>query len=188
MRDGAHKLSKNVEELREGILKARMLPFSNLTENLPRAVRDIAKQSQKEVTLELGGGEISLDRSVLEKMGDPLIHLIRNAVDHGFEAPEFREAGGKPKAGTIKVRAHAFMDNAVIEISDDGKGIDVARLRVKAMESGIEPDIVKNMTDEEALLLICTPGLSLKDIVTDVSGRGVGMDIVKESIEAIGGT
>ena len=188
LKDGVHRLGKTIEELHSGILDARMLPFSSLAENLPRIVRDVAKKSGKEVDFMVEGAQISLDRSILEGMGDPLVHLIRNSVDHGIETPEEREAAGKPRKGTITLRATAKKDRAVIEVHDNGKGIDAGRLKEKAISKGMPEDEARALSDNDALMLVCTPGLSTKDSVTDVSGRGVGMDVVKSVIEEIGGT
>ena len=188
VRDGIHELGKSIEELRGNILDARMLPFSDLTHSLPRIVRDISKKMGKEVDLIIKGGDISLDKSILEKMGDPLVHIIRNAVDHGIEVPGDRVAAGKGSKGRIRVSASTRRDNVIIEIIDDGAGIDTAKLRKHAVSNGIPADSVNAMNDKEALMLICHPGLSLAAEVTNVSGRGVGMDVVKDAIEKLGGS
>ena len=188
LKNGVHRLGKTIEELHSGILDARMLPFSSLAENLPRIVRDVAKKSGKEVDFKVEGAQISLDRSILEGMGDPLVHLIRNSVDHGIETPEEREAAGKPRKGTITLRATGKKDHAVIEVHDNGRGIDAGRLKEKAISRGMPEDEARALSDNDALMLVCTPGLSTKESVTDVSGRGVGMDVVKSVIEEIGGT
>jgi two-component system chemotaxis sensor kinase CheA len=187
-RESLHKMSLNIEELHEEILNARMLPINNLTQNLPRIVRDIAASSGKDVEILFEGTALKLDRAVLESMGDPLIHLVRNAVDHGIEEPRKRQASGKPTKGLITVRAREEGEFIALDVHDDGKGIDAGKLRAKAAMSGLTEAQVSAMTDDEALMLVCTPGLSLKETITDISGRGVGMDVVKSAIEAVGGT
>lgn len=183
-----HTLGKTIEALHTNILTSRMLPFGDLTLGLPRVVRDISRKGNKVVELKIEGGEISLDRSILEKMGDPLVHIIRNAVDHGIEIPAERKKAGKPAVGTIAVKAYGRKENAVIEVADDGGGIDCEKLRRKAAASGMPEESVRAMTDGEALMLVCRPGLSLASSVTEVSGRGVGMDVVKDVVEGLGGT
>ncbi|MBI2412977.1 MAG: chemotaxis protein CheW [Deltaproteobacteria bacterium] len=187
LKDGVHLLGKSINTLHQNILSARMLPIRDLTESLPRIVRDIANKAGKEVSLRVEGTEISLDRSILEDLGSPLVHIIRNAVDHGIETPVVRESEGKPRAGTITFRAHARKDRAVIEISDDGRGIDSEKIRMKAVEKGADPRKIAAMARKEALLLVCLPGLTSAETVTETSGRGVGMDIVKAVVEGLGG-
>ncbi|MDP2690216.1 MAG: ATP-binding protein [Deltaproteobacteria bacterium] len=187
-KDGVHMLGKSINTLHSSILSARMLPVADLTANLPRLVRDMAKKSGKEVELRSEGTEISLDRSILESLGSPLVHIIRNAVDHGIESPEERQAAGKPAAASISIRAFGRRNRAVIEVSDDGRGINAARIRERAIERGAPEKKVRAMTDKEACMLVCLPGVSSADTVTDTSGRGVGMDVVKASIEGLGGT
>ncbi len=187
-KDGVHMLGKSIDTLHSSILSARMLPVADLTANLPRLVRDMAKKSGKEVEFRAEGTEISLDRSILESLGSPLVHIIRNAVDHGIESPVERRAAGKPAAASISIRAFGRRDRAVIEVSDDGRGIDTARIRERAIERGVPEKKVRAMTDKEACMLVCLPGVSSADAVTDTSGRGVGMDVVKAAIEGLGGT
>lgn len=187
LKDGVHLLGKSINTLHQNILSARMLPIRDLTESLPRIVRDIANKAGKEVSLRVEGAEISLDRSILEDLGSPLVHIIRNAVDHGIETPVVRESEGKPRAGTITLSAHARKDRAVIEISDDGRGIDSEKIKMKAVEKGADPRKVAAMARKEALLLVCLPGLTSAETVTETSGRGVGMDIVKAVVEGLGG-
>jgi two-component system chemotaxis sensor kinase CheA len=188
LREGVHTLGKTIEELHTNILSARMLPFSDLTQNLPRIVRDISKKRANVVELNIEGGDISLDRSILEKMGDPLVHIIRNAVDHGIEPPVERKKADKPEKGSISVRAYGRKEMVSIEVADDGRGIDCEKLRQKAVSLGMPEESVRAMTDKETLKLICRPALSLADSVTEVSGRGVGMDVVKDAIEGLGGS
>lgn len=185
--NAVHSLEKTIEELNLNILEARMLPIESITQTLPRTVRDIAQRRGKEVELTLSGTDITLDRAILEGMGDPLIHIIRNAVDHGIEAPDIRTATGKPLKGRITVRAFDKKDHVLVEISDDGKGLEPGRLREKAIARGMSAEKVNTMNDAESLMLICIPGLSLASEVTDISGRGVGMDVVKSVVEGLGG-
>ncbi len=187
LKDSVHMFGKAVGGLHSSILSARMLPVEDLTASLPRVVRDIARKSGKEVELKTAGTEISLDRAILESLGSPLVHIIRNAVDHGIETPDERRAAGKPATATVTIHAYAKRDKAVIEVTDDGRGIDVKKVRAKAIERGVPEGKVRSMTDKEAMMLVCMPGLSSADTVTDTSGRGVGMDVVKDSIEGLGG-
>ena len=134
------------------------------------------------------GTDISLDRAILEGLGSPLVHIIRNAVDHGIESPAEREAAGKKRAGEITIRAFDKKDRAVIEVVDDGRGIDAQKIRSRAISHGMDERKVRAMTGKQALMLVCLPGVSSADIVTDTSGRGVGMDVVKDAVEGLGGT
>lgn len=188
LKDGVHMLGKTINTLHSSILGARMLPVEDLTASLPRVVRDIAKKNGKEVELKSEGTQISLDRAILEGLGSPLVHIIRNAVDHGIEGPGERVAAGKKSAGTITIRAYDRKDRAVIQVADDGRGIDVQKIRSRAISHGMNERKVHAMGDREALKLICLPGVSSADVVTDTSGRGVGMDVVKDAIEGLGGT
>lgn len=187
-KDGVHALGKSINSIYYNILSARMLPVEDLTEGLPRVVRDISRKSGKEVELKIEGADIRLDRSILEGLGSPMVHIIRNAVDHGIESRDERLSAGKPASGTISVRAYAGKDRAVIEISDDGGGIDLDRLKAKAASKGFSQARLASMTGKEVLLLVCVPGLSTSDNVTETSGRGVGMDVVKETVEGLGGS
>lgn len=185
--DAVHSLGKTIDELNSNILEARMLPIESIMHSLPRTVRDIAQRRDKDIELVLKGTEITLDRAILEGMGDPLIHIIRNAVDHGIEAPDIRVASGKPAKGRITVRAFDKGDHVLIEISDDGKGLDTDDLKEKALARAVSPEKINAMSDAELRMLICMPGLSLAKEVTDISGRGVGMDLVKSVVETLGG-
>ena len=187
LKDGIYSLGRTVNTLHGSILAARMLPIADLTEGLPRVVRDVCRASGKEVGIRVEGSELRLDRAILESLGSPLVHIIRNAVDHGIEPTDERTASGKPGPGSITVRAYSKKDRAVIEVSDDGRGINTAKLKDKALSKGFDAEKLRSMSEKEALMLICVPGLSSSDTVTEVSGRGVGMDVVKEAIEAIGG-
>jgi two-component system chemotaxis sensor kinase CheA len=169
-------------------MKSRMLPIENVFNRLPRVVRDVAAKRGKQVEFVMDGTETELDRSVIEEIGDPLLHLIRNAVDHGIEEPEERLAMGKPAAGCLKLSARHADSFILISIEDDGRGINLEAVKRKAVERGVvTQDQVDRMSDEEAVELIFAPGLSTAEAITDVSGRGVGMDVVRANIEKISG-
>ena len=188
LKDGVHMLGKSINTLHSSILGARMLPVEDLIAALPRVVRDIAKKNGKEGELKSEGTDINPDRAILEGLGSPLVHIIRNAVDHGIESPAEREAAGKKRAGEITIRAFDKKDRAVIEVVDDGRGIDAQKIRSRAISHGMDERKVRAMTGKQALMLVCLPGVSSADIVTDTSGRGVGMDVVKDAVEGLGGT
>ncbi|MCP3677040.1 MAG: hypothetical protein GY721_05470, partial [Deltaproteobacteria bacterium] len=188
LEENIHRLGKSLERLYTMILEARMLPVEDLTHNLPRMVRDMSKGCGKEVDLSVSGKEIKLDKLVLEKMGDPLIHLVRNAIDHGIEPPVERQKRGKPPKGRLSISVRRRPENVVMEIRDDGRGINITALREKALKMGTPPDRLEGMSKKDLLLMTCLPGMSLAEEVTDISGRGVGMDIVKEGVESISGS
>jgi two-component system chemotaxis sensor kinase CheA len=188
LKDAIHLVGKTVNSLHTSILTARMLPIGDLTEGLPRVIRDITSKTGKSVSLEIEGAEISLDRAILEDLGGPLVHIIRNAVDHGIEDPSVREQAGKDPAGTIKITAYARKDRIVLEVSDDGRGIDIEKVKVKAAADGVSMERIRRMSPQDLLMLVCTPGLSTSTEVSDTSGRGVGMDVVKKAVEALGGS
>lgn len=175
------------QQLQEQVMAVRMMPIANVFRRFPRIVRDLASTLGKNVILETSGEETELDKQVIEEVSDPLTHLIRNAVDHGLETPAQRLAAGKPAEGRIHLRAFHEGGNVVIEIADDGAGINAQRVRQKAIDRGlIAADAV--MTDDEANQLIMLPGFSTAEKITDVSGRGVGMDVVKRNVEALNGS
>ena len=175
------------QQLQEQVMAVRMMPIANVFRRFPRIVRDLASTLGKNVILETSGEETELDKQVIEEVSDPLTHLIRNAVDHGLETPAQRLAAGKPAEGRICLRAYHEGGNVVIEIADDGAGINAQRVRQKAIDRGlIAADAV--MTDEETNQLIMLPGFSTAEKITDVSGRGVGMDVVKRNVEALNGS
>lgn len=185
----AQRLSGITSELQEAIMKTRMQPIRSLWNRLPRVVRDAAAECAKEVQLVMEGAETELDRSVIEAIKDPLTHLVRNAVDHGVELPAERAASGKPTQGRVLLRAFHEGGLVMIEVSDDGGGIPVDRVRARALERGlVTPGQAERMTDAEWMNLIFVPGFSTADAVTTISGRGVGMDVVKSNLERIGGT
>lgn len=175
-------------DLQDQIMKARMMPIESVFNRFPRVIRDLAQKLNKDVKLELIGGETELDRSVIEVIGDPLLHILRNSLDHGLETPQDRKAAGKPAQGTIQLSARHQENHIVIEIIDDGRGIDVERVKSKAVANGlVSTEVADRMSDKEALQLIFASGLSTAKEVSEVSGRGVGMDIVKSNIQKLGG-
>jgi len=182
-------VEKLVNELHQQVLKIRMMPFSLLTDFVYRTVRDLAKRQVKEVDFCIEGDkEIELDRTVTEALIDPLIHLIRNAIDHGIESPPVRRAKGKA-VGRIKVRFSKERDMVKVEVEDDGQGIDLVEVKKKALERGIiNEKTLASLSEEALLMLLCEPGFSTSSTVTDVSGRGVGLDVVKSSVESLGGS
>jgi two-component system chemotaxis sensor kinase CheA len=181
-------IARITSELQDQIMKARMMPIETVFNRFPRVVRDLAHKLGKDVRLELVGGDTELDRSVIEVVGDPLLHILRNGVDHGIEAPVERQAAGKPRQGLIVVSARHEENHIVIEISDDGRGIDAGRARDKAVASGlVTPEAAERMSDKEAMRLIFASGLSTATEVSEVSGRGVGLDIVRSNIQRLGG-
>lgn len=176
-------------ELQEEVMKTRMQPIGNVWSQFPRTVRDVAVGCGKEVTIEMEGKETELDKTIIEAIKDPLTHLVRNAVDHGFELPDARVKSGKPRAGRLVLRAFHEGGQVNIEISDDGAGLNRERIRQKAVERGIvAAEQASRLTDREIFNLIFLPGFSTAEKVTNVSGRGVGMDVVKTNVEKIGGT
>ncbi len=175
-------------ELQEGVMKTRMQPIGNIWNKFPRVVRDLARSCDKRVELVMEGESTELDKTLIEAIKDPLTHLVRNAVDHGIEPPDRRLAAGKPAHGRLLLRAFHEGGQVNIEVSDDGAGLDAERIRDKALERGIiTPDQAARMTEREVLRLIFLPGFSTASRVTNVSGRGVGMDVVRNNIERIGG-
>lgn len=177
------------DQLQEEVMRARMLPISHLFDKFPRIIRDVARAAGKQVNLVIEGETTELDRSIIEVIGDPLIHLLRNAVDHGLELPEEREAAGKPPTGTVRLTAAPVEGQIVITVEDDGQGIDPTHVRQSAVERGLLPEEeATQLDDDEALELIFRPSLSTAKEVTEVSGRGVGMDVVRTNIERLGGS
>ena len=176
-------------ELQETVMDVRLVPLETATSRLPRVVRDISRDQGKEVSLEIEGGSIELDRTILDRIGDPLVHLVRNAVDHGIEPPKEREAGDKPRVGTVRLEADRARDRVQLTISDDGRGLDPDDLREAAIEADVlTPEEAAERSDESLYDLIFHPGLSTASAVTDISGRGVGMDVVKRTIESLDGS
>lgn len=185
----SQRLNLITTELQEGVMKTRMQPIRNAWSKLPRVVRDLAQSCCKKVAVQMEGADTELDKTILEAIKDPLTHIVRNSVDHGIEPPEVRVANGKPAEGTLWLRAFHEGGQVNIEIADDGGGINLERVRAKGLEKGlITEEQAASMSDREAMQLILLPGFSTAAKVTNVSGRGVGMDVVKTNVEKIGGT
>jgi two-component system chemotaxis sensor kinase CheA len=182
-------VDRSVSDLQNLMMNIRMIPLNQIFNRLPRVVRDVAQYDGKEVDFTIEGGETELDRSVMDGLNDPLLHLIRNAVNHGIESPDIREAAGKPRKGFVKLSAHRDRDNVIIELIDDGAGINIAKVKRKAVEKGlITQEAADLLTIDQAIDLLFQPGFSTADKITDISGRGVGLDVVRRSIEALKGT
>jgi two-component system chemotaxis sensor kinase CheA len=189
LKDAGAGISRIAEDLQTSVMAIRMLPVKTVFQRFPRMVRDLALNLGKEVQLVVEGETIELDKTILESIGDPLVHLVRNAVDHGLESPETRRAQGKNAAGRVMLRAANEAGSVVIEVEDDGRGLDVEVLKRKAVEKGlVSAKAASAMPPAEACRLVFLPGLSTAEKVTDVSGRGVGMDVVHHSISALQGT
>jgi two-component system chemotaxis sensor kinase CheA len=183
------RLDHLVGSLHSEVMKVRMMPLETVTQRLPRVVRDLARQRGKQVRLEVIGADIELDRAILEELGDPLIHILRNAVDHGLEDTKERAVAGKDETGRIVLRAYRERDMVYVEVIDDGRGMDLHRIKAKAVEKGIlSRDQAKVISDEETVMLVSRPGFSTATEITDVSGRGVGMDVVQSTVEGFGGS
>ncbi|TVR02469.1 MAG: chemotaxis protein CheA [Spirochaetaceae bacterium] len=186
-RSNAQNLGRIAGELQEGVMRIRMVPIAQIFSRFPRLVRDLSRSLEKKIKLEIEGEDTELDKSVIEDLLDPLIHCVRNSIDHGIEAPADRLEAGKPEAGTVLLKAGNEGNMIVIEISDDGRGINVDKVRARAIDRGvIHPG--KALTDVEAFNLIFDPGFSTAERITSVSGRGVGLDVVKRQIEKLNGT
>jgi len=181
-------LDKSISSLQDEVMRIRMVKIERIFSKFPRMVRDLSRKFNKEIEFEIEGQDTELDRTILDEISDPLVHLVRNAVDHGVESPEEREKAGKTKAGHIKLSARREKNNVIIEIEDNGKGIDVEIVKKKAVEKGILSSFdVENLSEEEIRMIIFAPGFSTKDAPTEISGRGVGMDVVKTTVEKLGG-
>ncbi len=185
----AQRLNLITTELQESVMKTRMQPIGNVWSKFPRVVRDLSTQLGKQVRIEMEGKETELDKTIIESIKDPLTHLVRNSVDHGIESPETRIAAGKPAEGCLTLRAYHEGGQVIIEICDDGAGLNFERIRKKAIDRGlVTAESASRMSEREAAQMILLPGFSTAEKVTAVSGRGVGMDVVKTNIERIGGT
>jgi len=185
----SQRLNLITSELQEGVMKTRMQPVGNVWSKFPRVVRDLALQLGKQVRIEMEGEDTELDKTIIEAIKDPLTHIVRNSVDHGIESPQARVAAGKPAEGRLFLRAFHEGGQVNIEVSDDGAGIDIERVRARAVERNLlTPDQAARMGDREIANVIFLPGFSTAAAVTNISGRGVGMDVVKTSVEKIGGT
>jgi two-component system chemotaxis sensor kinase CheA len=186
--EAVNELDLLVGVLQNAVMKTRMQPVGRLFQKYPRMARDLARQLGKEMELEISGEETELDKTMIEELSDPLVHLIRNAVDHGIETPEERVLAGKPEKCIVKLTAMQAGDHIVIEISDDGRGMNAAALRRKALEKGVaDEETINSMDEQQSLGLIFMPGFSTKDQISNVSGRGVGMDVVKTNIQKLNG-
>ena len=187
--EAIHQLDRVSDGIQKGVMDIRMVPIGPLFARFNRVVRDISRASGKQVRLEIAGEKTELDKRMIDELGDPLVHLVRNSADHGIEPPDEREAAGKPRQGTVTLDAFHRGNSIVIEVRDDGKGLDADRILRKALDKGLVTEAdAQRMTAPQIYQLIWKPGLSTAEKVTDVSGRGMGMDIVKTKIEELSGT
>ncbi|MDE1893608.1 MAG: chemotaxis protein CheA, partial [Xanthomonadaceae bacterium] len=187
LREGLLQLERNTRELQESVMRIRMLPIGSVFNRFPRLVHDLERKLGKHVRLELHGEHTELDKTVLEKIGDPLVHLVRNAIDHGLEMPAQRKAAGKPETGTLKLDAYHEGGNIVVQISDDGAGLNHEAIIAKAQQRGLI-EAGQELDDAEIAELIFQPGFSTAAQATDLSGRGVGMDVVRRNVRDLGGS
>jgi len=188
-RETVEYLERITSNLHDAVMKARMVPIENVFNRFPRVVHDLSRELSKKINLVIEGAETELDRTVIDEIGDPLIHLIRNAADHGIESPQERIKKAKPEYGTINLKAYQDGNNVVIEVSDDGRGIDLSKVLKKAVNAGlVTEEQSKNLKDYEITSFLFKPGFSTAGKVTDISGRGVGLDVVKTKIESLGGS
>lgn len=184
----ATQVSFITTEVQMAVMKMRMLPIGNVFNKFPRLVRDLARETNKKIDLQISGEDTELDKTVIEEIGDPLVHLIRNSCDHGVETPEERVKNGKDEKGTVWLKASQEGSNIIIEVADDGRGIDPEKIAQKAIERGLtSEDDVNQMSSREIMQFIFSPGFSTAQKITDISGRGVGMDVVRTNIEKLGG-
>ena len=182
----AKGLERKISELQKGVMEIRMIPIGQLYEKMSRIVRKISREQGKKVELKFFGADTELDKLIVEDISDPMMHIIRNAIDHGIESPEVRTANGKDEKGTIRISSYQKGNQVVIEVEDDGGGIDVEKVKTKAVQKGLVSDI-NTVSDRDAIDFIFLPGFSTNENVSEVSGRGVGMDVVKNNISAISG-
>jgi two-component system chemotaxis sensor kinase CheA len=188
LKEALTQFDRITDELQDEVTEVRMVPMEHIFNRFPRMVRDLAKERGKEIELLMEGKEIELDRTVLDEINDPLVHLLRNAVDHGIEVPDLRQQRGKPRQGLIRLIATREKNHVIIKVVDDGKGINPKLNRQVAVERGImNQEEAEKMTDQEAINLIALPGFTTAKVVTEVSGRGVGVDAVRTKIESFGG-
>lgn len=189
VRTAVDRLGSLVRDLSDQVMRVRLMPLDSIADLFPRAVREAARKRKIEVDFELSGRDLETDRAVLEAIVDPVIHILRNCVDHGIESPADRERDGKPPRGRIRMLAYRDRDTAIIQISDDGKGIDEKKVLAKAVKAGvISAERSQHLSRQEAYMLICAPGVSTADTLTETSGRGVGMSAVKTGVEQVGGS
>ncbi|MBR5369490.1 MAG: chemotaxis protein CheA [Lachnospiraceae bacterium] len=188
-RDQVEYLERITTNIHQSVMKVRMVPIESVVNRFPRMIRDLSKKLDKKMELYMSGEETELDRTVIDEIGDPLQHILRNAADHGLESNEERIKAGKPEVGSIFLSAYQEGNNVVIEVRDDGHGIDVEKVKAKALERGtITPDQAETMSDKEIIDLLFRPSFSTAEKISDISGRGVGLDVVKTKIEALGGS
>ena len=174
--------------LHESVMKVRMVPIESVVNKFPRMIRDLSRNLNKKMELYMTGEETELDRTVVDQIGDPLQHLLRNSADHGLESAEVRKERGKPETGTITLNAFQEGNNVIIEVGDDGNGIDTEAVKAKAIERGlVTPEQAENLSQKEIIDFLFMPSFSMAKKITDISGRGVGLDVVKSNIEALGG-
>ncbi|HYM48558.1 MAG TPA: chemotaxis protein CheA, partial [Burkholderiaceae bacterium] len=183
---GLAQLERNVRELQEDVMTIRLLPLGFLFSRLPRLVRDIGEQLGKRVELRLSGEQTQLDKTVIERISDPILHMVRNSMDHGIESPAERRAAGKPEVGTIHITAQQKGGNVILELEDDGRGLPYDKILSRAQALGLAP-MGARLTSEQMNELIFLPGMSTTDTVTDISGRGVGLDVVRNNVRSLGG-
>lgn len=189
LKETVEKISRVSSDLQSIVLNLRMVPVSTVFNRFPKMVRQLARNLQKKIQLVISGEETELDRTVIDQIGDPLVHLLRNSIDHGIEMPEERLTKGKPEEGTILLKAYHSGNHVFIEISDDGGGINIEKVLNKAIKNGlVDEKTAKNLSNEEIIEFIFSPGFSTSEQVSDLSGRGVGLDAVKNKIEQLGGT
>ena len=183
------RLSNVTAELQEGVMKTRMQPIGNAWQKFPRIVRDLSNELGKQIDLEMQGAETELDRQVLDLIKDPLTHMVRNSADHGLETPEERRAAGKPEHGRIRLSAYHEGGHIIIQVADDGRGLDTERIKAKAVAQGLVSEAeIEKLSEAQIHKFIFAPGFSTAAKITSVSGRGVGMDVVRNNIDQIGGT
>ncbi|HVO29286.1 MAG TPA: chemotaxis protein CheW, partial [bacterium] len=186
--EGVTRLERIAQEMHRGALSARLSPIESIVERMPRIAREVARVSSKEVDIDISGGDIEIDRAILEEIHGPLVHVVRNAVDHGIETGAERAAAGKPARGRLQIRITREKDFVTIAVADDGRGMDPNKLRAAAVKKGLLDEArAAALDDREALRLVCLPGFSTAERVTEISGRGVGMDVVKTTVEGFGG-
>ncbi|MFU0783584.1 chemotaxis protein CheA [Thermoanaerobacterium thermosaccharolyticum] len=182
-------LERITTNLHDAVMKVRMVPVERVFNRFPRMVRDLSRELNKKITLNMYGQDTEVDRTVIDEIGDPLVHLMRNSIDHGIETPEVRVKKGKPETGVINLKAYHEGNNVIIEVSDDGSGINFEKVKNKAYEKGmLSADEVEELSNEKLVKLLFEPGFSTSDTISDISGRGVGLDVVKNKIESLNGS
>ncbi|TAH60464.1 MAG: chemotaxis protein CheA, partial [Gottschalkiaceae bacterium] len=189
MTEAVEYLERITTSLHDAVMKVRMVPIERVFNRFPRMVRDLSRELDKEIVLDMSGEETELDRTVIDEIGDPLIHLIRNSIDHGIEDKEERIKNNKPVEGTVLLKAYQDGNSVVIEVEDNGKGINIEKIKKKSVEIGLVSKIEADELDDKSIIeFLFKPGFSTTDKISDISGRGVGLDVVKTKIESLGGT